>query len=146
MDNDDFLFNTDDDDNNLNIHDALNSANTDNTDNNLTPQEKALHQQKNSVVQDDLLNALITERTMNPEEGEEILARRLLREQVAGAVLNVNHIARHGTNERIRYEANKYIIERVLGKVGDDAFGASSSPVDDFISDVTRYVANADNS
>lgn len=90
---------------------------------------------------DAALNALISERTLSPDESDEAMARRLLSENVAAAVLGITHIAQHGGNERLRLDAQKYIVERVLGKVGDDAY--VENPLDKFMSEITTYV-NAD--
>jgi predicted hydrolase (HD superfamily) len=99
-----------------------------------------MNESESSWVPDDALNSLVTERTIHPEEDNEATARRLLRENVAASVLGIVHTAIHGTNERTRLDAQKYVVERVLGRVGDDAYGATS-PVADFISDITGFVA-----
>lgn len=98
-----------------------------------------------SWVPDDALSSLVTERTIHPEENDEATARRLLRENVAAVTLGIIHTAIHDPNSRVRLDASKYVVERVLGRVGDDAYGATS-PVADFISEVTEFVAaNAQN-
>lgn len=86
-----------------------------------------------SWVPDDALKALVTERTLHDDESEEMLARRLLRENLPTAVLGIIHTAQHGESSRIRLDAQKYITERVLGRVGDDAYGADTSPVEAFM-------------
>jgi len=101
-----------------------------------------MEESDSSWVPDDALNALIAERTIHTEEDNEQIARRLLRENVGAAILGIVHTAIHGTNERTRLDAQKYITERVLGRVGDDAYGATN-PVADFISEVTGFVAAA---
>lgn len=85
---------------------------------------------------------ILAERTLNPEETSEELARRLINENVTTAVLGIVHIATHGSNERVRLDAQKYITERALGRVGDDAF--VENPMNKFIKSITEYVdANA---
>lgn len=101
-----------------------------------------MNESEGSWVPDDALNALVTERTIHPDEDNETTARRLLRENVGAAVLGIVHTAVHGSNERVRLDAQKYVVERVLGRVGDDAYGATN-PVADFISEVTEFVATA---
>lgn len=86
----------------------------------------------------DIEGILITERTINPQESNEEMARRLINEGVTTAVLGVLHIARHSQNERVRLDAQKYIVERALGRVGDDAF--VENPMNKFIKDVTQFV------
>jgi sensor histidine kinase regulating citrate/malate metabolism len=85
-----------------------------------------------SWVPEDALANLTSERTLNPAETEEQLARRLLKENVPQAVLAIIHTSQHGTSERVRLDASKYIVERVLGKVGDDAYG-EISPLTKFL-------------
>jgi hypothetical protein len=53
-------------------------------------------------------------------EGESTPAtlKRLFRENSVQAAMNIVTIANHGTTERVRYDASKYIIERVLGPLG----------------------------
>lgn len=81
-------------------------------------------------VPDEALAALTSERSLSPDETEEQLTRRLFRENAANAALGIIHIAVHGTNERTRLDASKYVVERVLGKVGDDAYDAEKSPLE----------------
>lgn len=90
-------------------------------------------------VPEEALDSLVTERTMREEESEEQLARRLLRENAGIAVHSIVHVAIHGTNERSRLDASKYILERVLGRVGDDAFGQPDSPIQSFVDEVIAY-------
>lgn len=97
--------------------------------------------QSNDWVTEDAVNSMVTEKTMNPEESDEDTARRLLRENAGMAVLGIVHTAQYGASDRIRLEAQKYIVERVLGKTGDDAFGQTASPLTEFITSITEYVA-----
>ena len=100
-------------------------------------------------VPDDAIAALVMDRTVHGEETQEQLARRLLRENLPVAVVGIIHTAQHGENSRIRLDAQKYVVERVLGKVGDDAFGADASPLDDFSKAMTAAAeayANAQSS
>lgn len=85
-------------------------------------------------------SSLAMERAVHPEENEEQTARRLLRESAPNATMAILHLAMHGTNERTRLDASKYILERVLGKVGDDVYDGDLSPITSFIKEVTQYV------
>lgn len=89
------------------------------------------------------LESLVAEKTVHPEEDHEATARRLFRENVGQVTLGILHTAVHGSNERVRLDAQKYVVERVLGKVGDDAFDGDRSPVASFIEDVTSFVAQS---
>ena len=94
-------------------------------------------------VTDDALAGLALERHLHPEEDEEATSRRLLRENVAIATQSLIHLAVHGSSDRLRLDASKYIIERVLGRVGDDAFGATTSPVESFVKDIEKMLDKA---
>ena len=93
---------------------------------------------EDSWVADEALASLVSERQVHPEETEEQLTRRLFRENSANAALGIIHIAVHGANERTRLDASKYVIERVLGKVGDDAFQAEKSPLESLMEGVLQ--------
>lgn len=73
-------------------------------------------------VPDKALEALNMEQGMSEETPEE-LARRLLREGLPLAVSSLVHLSAHSTNERTRLDAAKSVIERNLGKPGDQAPG-----------------------
>jgi hypothetical protein len=94
--------------------------------------EDVPHTLSSSWIPEDALRSLVTEKTLNPDESEEQTARRLLRENLPAAVLGIVHTSIHGESSRIRLDAQKYMVERVLGRVGDDAFGDDVSPVDSF--------------
>lgn len=100
---------------------------------------------KNSAwVPDDALAALVTERDLHAGETEEQMARRLMIENVGAAVMSIVNVAMHGSTERSRLDASKYIVERVLGRVGDDAFGGTRSPAELLVESVTDYVHSQD--
>lgn len=61
------------------------------------------------------------ERAVYVNETEEQMARRIFREALPTAARAIADISRDSTNDRTRLDASKYIVERNLGKVGDDA-------------------------
>ena len=89
---------------------------------------------------DDALEALNIERSVRPDETHEQLSRRLLKENVPMATMSVINLALHGTNERLRLDAAKYVMDRVLGKPGEDVFDKDRSPLEELIDEVTTYV------
>jgi len=91
---------------------------------------------ENKWVDDEELSALTMERAVNPDESSEDQARRLLKENVASAVLGVVHTSMHGSSDRIRLDAQKYIIDRVLGKIGEDINGGGNDPLERFLQGV----------
>lgn len=92
-------------------------------------------------VPSDAVSALATEREIHPDESHEDLARRLLKENVGPATLSIIHISSHGGNERLRLDASKYIVDRVLGKIGDEIKKDGEDPLQQFLSGV-EAIAN----
>jgi hypothetical protein len=76
------------------------------------------------------IEALNQERTIITGETQEQTARRLMRENAPGATLAIVHIALYGANERLRLDAGKYILDRVLGRPGDDLGEGADSPLE----------------
>lgn len=94
-------------------------------------------------IPDEALDALTSERAVHPEEKPEQTARRLLLENLGQVTLGIIHTAIYGSSERIRLDAQKYVMERVLGRIGDDAYGAEVSPIEAFLAEVTAYAKKA---
>lgn len=92
-------------------------------------------------VPDEAIAGLVMERRVLGDESQESQARRIFSETAAAAAASICHMAVHGTNERLRLDAAKYVVERVLGKAGDDPF--VKNPVDELINSVTKYVEDA---
>lgn len=86
-------------------------------------------------VPSDAIASLAAERQVHPEETEEDTARRLLKENVDRAVLGIVHISQHGSNEKMRFDASKYIVERVLGKAGEEAT-TEQNPIEEFLNKI----------
>ncbi len=89
-----------------------------------------------SWIPEEAVRNLSMERSLNPSETEEELTRRLFRESAPQAAMSIIFLAIHGTNERVRLDADKYVVERVLGKVGDDAYQGDKSPLESLLNDV----------
>lgn len=49
------------------------------------------------------------------------MGRRHFEENLPLAVQSIVKIARHSENDKLRFDASKYIVERVLGKVQDNS-------------------------
>jgi len=64
-------------------------------------------------------DALIMERTIHGDEAYDAMAYRLFEENVYTAALSIIQMAVHGSTERIKFEAAKYVVDRVLGRIGD---------------------------
>lgn len=88
---------------------------------------------------DDVGAALLMEKQLNPDETEEQSVKRLFREASPHAAMSIIRLAQTSTNERTRLDASKYVVERVIGKIGEDE-GGVSSPIDDLMGDVISHL------
>jgi len=84
------------------------------------------------------------ERVTHVEESEEALTQRLFRENSARVAMSLVDIAIRGSSERLRLDAGKYIVDRVLGKIGDDTHRADS-PLEAMLRQMEVDVENAAN-
>jgi hypothetical protein len=75
------------------------------------------------VTDEDLAKMLGLEREVHPDETPEARARRMLKEGADAATASIVQIAVRGSTERLRLDAAKYILDRVLGKPGEDISG-----------------------
>lgn len=73
--------------------------------------------------------ALTMEQATHPDETNEELTHRLFRENSPRVAMSLVHIALNGTSERLKLDAGKYIIDRVMGPVGKETHRADS-PLD----------------
>jgi hypothetical protein len=77
------------------------------------------------------IEALNSERrTLYPDETQAQTARRLMQENSPGAALSIIQIALYSPNDRLRLDASKYVIDRVLGRVGEDLNQGEDSPLE----------------
>jgi len=64
------------------------------------------------------LAGLTAERAL--DDGDDLAAsERIFAENAVPAALSLVHLAVHSSNERIRLEASKYVVDRNLGRIGD---------------------------
>ena len=70
-------------------------------------------------VTDEAFDNLVMERVVNPAESAEELTMRLFREASPVATQGIIHLALKGASERVRFEAQKYIVDRTVGRIGD---------------------------
>jgi hypothetical protein len=91
-----------------------------------------------SWVPDEAIANLALEADMRPEETHEARAKRLLTENVDVAAISVIHIAKQDPNARLRLEASKYIMERVLGRAGESP---ATGTLDDLFDKLDRMKA-----
>jgi hypothetical protein len=85
-------------------------------------------------IPEDLMERLTEERTIVTNETEEQQTRRIFLERGPVAAATIAHIAQYGTTERVRFDASKYIVDRVIGVVGSD--NGVSDPLKSFLDDL----------
>lgn len=85
--------------------------------------------------------ALNLERSVNPDETHEAIARRIFKEHAPIAAARIAQLASHSTNEQVALKAAQYITDRVLGKVGDDQ-SSVTDPLQQFLDDMARNAEN----
>ena len=76
-----------------------------------------------SWIPEDALAEIAAERTKPEHDGEthQQYARRMMEESLPQVVKGLVFTAVHSTNDRIRLDAQKYLVDRVLGKPGEDS-------------------------
>lgn len=84
------------------------------------------------------VQALEMEKQVHENETPEQTARRLMRESSPQIAMGVLHTAMHGSTDRIRLDAQKYVLDRVLGKAGEDAYESNKSPLELLVETLTR--------
>ena len=79
------------------------------SDSDATPNEE------DSFVTDDELDALSDEVKVLHGGDLKVASQKLLEEKTLSAVQSIAKLAVHGTAERVRLDASKYLVDRVLG-------------------------------
>jgi hypothetical protein len=77
------------------------------------------------------------------KETEEALARRVFRQALPNAAAGIVDIAMNSTNDRTRLTACQYIVERNLGKVGDDVAFAGDNALAAFVQGIEEDLKNS---
>jgi hypothetical protein len=84
------------------------------------------------VNEEAIAGALAMERQTHPDETHEMLTFRLFKENAAQVAMQMVNIALRGSSERLRLDAGKYVIDRVLGPMGKETHRADS-PLDQMV-------------
>lgn|SRR5690554_3200170 len=83
-------------------------------------------------IPEDLVASLREERSaLDPDMTDAQHAKKIFAEHAAAAASTIAHIAIHGSSERVRLDASKYVVERILGRVGDDV--GEDDPIQKFM-------------
>lgn len=80
------------------------------------------------------LQSLETDAVVN-EEDEMKATRRLFKESAPGAAMSIIHLSMYAEHDRVRLDASKYVVERVLGPTGSDTSDADN-PLENLLADV----------
>lgn len=85
----------------------------------------------------DALDSFVTERTLNQDETVREYSRRVIRENMPLVTKSMVHLALHSKSERTRLDAGKYLMDRDLGKVGDNP--GDINPLENFLAEITEF-------
>jgi hypothetical protein len=69
---------------------------------------------------DEALHSLADETRILDGDDPTMSARRIFRENAAIAATTICHIAKYCPSDRTRFEAAKYVVERNLGRIGEE--------------------------
>ena len=89
------------------------------------------------VSEADLANMKLERNVMFPGETNEQMSRRLMRENLPAVTLGLIKTALYEPNATTRLKAGQYVMDRVLGRVGDDVFDGAKSPLEMLMEDIT---------
>jgi hypothetical protein len=85
----------------------------------------------------EILNSM--EKRVYTDETEYDTANRLFRENLPNAARSIITLAMRGTTERVRFDASKYIVERIMGRQPDGGdSGLEQGPLADLLDTVLR--------
>jgi len=84
-------------------------------------------------VTEDELAALVEQKTEDRSQSDEDLARKILREGAPFVARGVLQIAVHSHSEATRLRAGQYVLDRVLGRPGDDLKSGGEDPLKELL-------------
>lgn len=90
-------------------------------------------------VPDRALEAISMERQLDPEITDTALANKILKENLPLVAVGLTHTAKYSSDQRLRFQAQTYIMDRVLGKVGTIVV-TEDSPIDDLNKQLMQLV------
>ena len=85
------------------------------------------------------IEAVNMEASMHPNETPEQLAQRILKENLAVIAMGITHTAKYSSDSRLRFQAQTYVMDRVMGKIGS-AVPLASTPTQALIDDLMKQV------
>lgn len=86
--------------------------------------------------------ASLKDETILMHEGDTLkAATALFKENAANAAQSIIHTALYSDNERVRLDASKYVVERVLGRAGDTTSDPSLDPLQALINEAIEITS-----
>jgi len=73
-----------------------------------------------SWIPDQAIEGLKMERQLGDKKSDIEFTRELFRQNAPAAASAIVHLAIHSQNERIRLQSAQYVVERVLGRPGEE--------------------------
>ena len=86
----------------------------------------------------DMLNA--ESRQIKEGETDEELARRIMRSNLPSVAMGLAKLALYDTNSNVRLRASQYLMDRVLGKPGEDVNVGAQSPLEQLMGEITEVL------
>lgn len=82
------------------------------------------------------------EAAVHTDETPEATANRIFKENLPNAARSIATLAMRGGTERVRLDASKYIVERIMGRIGDAQENPEDGPLADLFTAVVREEAS----
>ena len=90
-------------------------------------------------VPDRAIDMINLEKQMAPELSDEALANKIMKESLPLVALGLVHTAKYSSDVRMRFQAQTYVMDRVLGKASTGIV-QSGSPMEQLLKDLMDQV------
>jgi hypothetical protein len=88
-------------------------------------------------VEQALADAVSSKILLNDSYEEQ--TRRHLEQSAPAAAMSIVQIALYSHDERRKLDASKYIVDRMLGKIGEEKDNGKGSPLESLLGEVVQY-------
>lgn len=117
---------------------AMNGSTSDSTEDTSSDDSKV-----DTRVTDEQIEMLKAEQFMR-EESEADAAKRIFKQSLLPAVQSIVQIAQYSNNERLRYTAAQYVVERNIGRLQDTPPEMGDDPLDRLLASCVEYIQESD--
>jgi len=93
-------------------------------------------------VPDRALQSIEMERQFDEGISDTALAQKILKQNLPLVAVGITHTAKYASDQRLRFQAQTYVMDRVLGKVGTSVVN-DDSPLDELNKQLMELVAAA---